>query len=145
MPQSRHHGSLTITRPASAQQDETPYPSVAIKAGQMIMAGEADRAILICGTGLGVAIAANKVAGIRAATAHDAFSVERSILSNDCQIICFGQRVVGQQLMTRLAKEWLGCVLLLLSSFGSPGSSAGSSDWSEPGRRRELDHRSSPS
>lgn len=92
-------------------QDETPYPSVAIKAGEMIVNGEADRAILICGTGLGVAISANKVAGIRAVTAHDSFSVERSILSNDCQIICFGQRVVGQQLMTRLAKEWLGCVV----------------------------------
>lgn len=97
----------------------------------MIMAGEADRAVLICGTGLGVAIAANKVAGIRAATAHDAFSVERSILSNDCQIICFGQRVVGQQLMTRLAKEWLGCVLC--DSGEIPAPRAASSDRSEPG------------
>lgn len=80
----------------------------------MIIGGEADRAILICGTGLGVAISANKVAGIRAATAHDSFSVERSILSNDCQIICFGQRVVGLQLMTRLAKEWLTYVAFQL-------------------------------
>jgi ribose 5-phosphate isomerase B len=58
------------------------YPGVAIAAATKIAAGEADRAILICGTGIGVAISANKVAGIRATVAHDSFSVERSILSN---------------------------------------------------------------
>lgn len=84
------------------------YPSVAIAAGTKIIAGEADRAILFCGTGIGVAIAANKVAGIRATVAHDSFSVERSILSNDCQILTLGQRVIGLQLARRLAKEWLG-------------------------------------
>ena len=67
----------------------------------------ADRAILVCGTGIGVAIAANKVAGIRATVAHDSFSVERSILSNDCQVLTMGQRVIGLQLARRLAKEWL--------------------------------------
>ncbi|QHC58341.1 ribose-5-phosphate isomerase [Rathayibacter sp. VKM Ac-2760] len=86
----------------------TPYPSVAIAAAEMVARGDADRAILICGTGLGVAIAANKVAGIRAVTAHDSFSVERSILSNDAQVLCMGQRVVGIELARRLAKEWLG-------------------------------------
>jgi ribose 5-phosphate isomerase B len=86
----------------------TPYPSVAIAAAQMVASGAADRAILVCGTGLGVAIAANKVPGIRAVTAHDSFSVERAVLSNDAQILCFGQRVVGLELARRLAKEWLG-------------------------------------
>lgn len=70
--------------------------------------GEADRAILICGTGLGVSIAANKVHGIRSVTAHDSFSVERSVLSNDAQVLCLGQRVVGIELARRLVKEWLG-------------------------------------
>ena len=88
--------------------EHTPYPSVAIAAAEMIARGEADRAILICGTGLGVAIAANKVQGIRAVTAHDSFSVERSILSNDVQVLCMGQRVVGVELARRMAKEWLG-------------------------------------
>jgi ribose 5-phosphate isomerase B len=86
------------------------YPSVAITAGKKIAAGEADRAILICGTGIGVAIAANKVPGIRATVAHDSFSVERSILSNDCQILTLGQRVIGLQLARRLAREWVGYV-----------------------------------
>ena len=90
--------------------DGGSYPSVAIAAGEKIRAGEADRAILFCGTGIGVAIAANKVPGIRATVAHDSFSVERSILSNDCQVLTLGQRVIGLQLARRLAKEWLGYV-----------------------------------
>ncbi len=94
---------------AEALKDGT-YPSVAIAAAEKIVAGEADRAILLCGTGIGVAIAANKVKGIRATVAHDSFSVERSVLSNDCQILTLGQRVIGLQLARRLAKEWLGYV-----------------------------------
>ncbi|HEV7566170.1 MAG TPA: ribose-5-phosphate isomerase [Microbacteriaceae bacterium] len=85
----------------------TAYPTVAIQAAEMIARGDADRALLVCGTGLGVAISANKVAGIRAVTAHDSFSVERSVLSNDAQVLCFGQRVVGIELARRLAREWL--------------------------------------
>ena len=87
--------------------EDGSYPSVAIAAGTKISAGEADRAILVCGTGIGVAIAANKVPGIRATVAHDSFSVERSILSNDCQVLTMGQRVIGLQLARRLAAEWL--------------------------------------
>ncbi|MDR6638568.1 ribose-5-phosphate isomerase [Paenarthrobacter nitroguajacolicus] len=85
-----------------------PYPYVGIAAGEMIRDGKADRAILFCGTGIGVAIAANKVPGIRATAAHDPFSVERSILSNDCQVLTMGQRVVGMELARRLAREWIG-------------------------------------
>jgi ribose 5-phosphate isomerase B len=86
----------------------TAYPHIAVDAARLVANGEADRAILICGTGLGVAISANKVPGIRAVTAHDSYSVERSVLSNDAQVLCMGQRVVGIELARRLAKEWLG-------------------------------------
>lgn len=86
------------------------YPQVAIAVAEKIAAGEADRAVLVCGTGIGVAIAANKVEGVRATVAHDSFSVERSILSNDCQVLALGQRVIGLQLARRLVKEWLGYV-----------------------------------
>ena len=55
-----------------------------------------------------MAISANKVPGIRAVTAHDSFSVERAILSNDAQVLCFGQRVIGIELARRLVREWLG-------------------------------------
>ncbi len=85
----------------------TAYPRVAIAAAELIASGEADRALLICGTGLGVAIAANKVPGIRAVTAHDSYSVERGVLSNDAQVLTMGQRVVGIELARRLVREWL--------------------------------------
>lgn len=85
----------------------TDYPHIAVEAARAVAAGDADRALLVCGTGLGMAIAANKVEGVRAVTAHDSFSVERSVLSNDAQILCFGERVVGLELARRLAKEWL--------------------------------------
>lgn len=89
-------------------QDTTAYPHIAVRAARMVADGRADRALLVCGTGLGVAISANKVPGIRAATAHDSYSVERAVLSNDAQVLCMGQRVVGVELARRLAKEWLG-------------------------------------
>jgi ribose 5-phosphate isomerase B len=85
----------------------TPYPHIAIAAAGLIAAGEADRALLICGTGLGVAISANKVPGVRAVTAHDSYSVERAILSNNAQVLCLGQRVIGRELARRLVQEWL--------------------------------------
>lgn len=85
----------------------TAYPRVAIAAAELVARGDADRALLICGTGLGVAISANKVAGIRAVTAHDSFSVERGVLSNDAQILTMGQRVIGIELARRLVREWL--------------------------------------
>lgn len=83
------------------------YPSVAIAAAEAVARGDADRAVLVCGTGIGMAISANKVKGIRATTAHDSYSVERSVLSNDCQVLCLGQRVVGIELARRLVREWL--------------------------------------
>lgn len=87
--------------------EDVDYPHVSVKAAKMIADGQADRGIFICGTGMGVAIAANKVKGIRACTAHDSFSVERLVLSNDAQVLCLGQRVIGVELARRLAKEFL--------------------------------------
>src|SRR3954447_26754247 len=87
--------------------DSTSSPHVAVAAAELVATGEADRALLVCGTGLGVAISANKVPGIRAVTAHDSFSVERSILSNNAQVLTFGQRVIGLELARRLAREWV--------------------------------------
>ncbi|WP_204050411.1 ribose-5-phosphate isomerase [Microbispora siamensis] len=87
---------------------EHSYPHIGLAAAQKVAAGEADRAVLVCGTGIGMAISANKVPGIRATVAHDSYSVERSILSNDCQVLALGQRVIGLHLARRLVKEWLG-------------------------------------
>ncbi len=88
--------------------DSERYPDVAVRAARLVADGKADRALLFCGTGLGVAMSADKVPGIRAVTAHDSYSVERSVLSNNAQVLCMGQRVVGIELARKLVHEWLG-------------------------------------
>lgn len=103
---SHHVTGVTDIGPLSAS-DKTAYPHFAVAAARLVASGAADRAILICGTGLGVAIAANKVKGVRAVTAHDSYSVERAVLSNDAQVLCLGARVVGTELARRLVMEWL--------------------------------------
>jgi ribose 5-phosphate isomerase B len=97
-----------VTDVGVGADETTAYPHVAVSAARLVADGKADRALLICGTGLGVAISANKVHGVRAVTAHDSFSVERSVLSNDAQVLCMGERVIGLELARRLAREWLG-------------------------------------
>jgi ribose 5-phosphate isomerase B len=99
--------------------DSNAYPHVAINVAKSIQEGKANRGLLICGTGLGVAITANKVSGIRAVTAHDSYSVERAVLSNNAQVLCMGQQVVGDKLARRLVGEWLGYV------FDETSASAG--------------------
>ncbi|MCJ1292147.1 hypothetical protein MMC34_003697 [Xylographa carneopallida] len=88
--------------------DSTAYPHIAVDAAELIASGKVDRALLVCGTGLGVAISANKVPGVRAVTAHDSYSVEKSVTSNNAQVLCMGERVVGLELAKRLAGEWVG-------------------------------------
>ena len=103
----QHAGVASVVDVGVDADGHTAYPKVAIAAAELVASGEADRALLVCGTGLGVAIAANKVPGVRAVTAHDSFSVERSVLSNDAQVLTMGQRVVGIELARRLVREWL--------------------------------------
>ena len=103
----QHAGVASVVDVGVDAEGHTAYPKVAIAAAELVASGEADRALLVCGTGLGVAIAANKVPGVRAVTAHDSFSVERSVLSNDAQVLTVGQRVVGIELARRLVREWL--------------------------------------
>jgi ribose 5-phosphate isomerase B len=88
--------------------DNRPYPHVGFDVAQAVARGEARRGLLVCGTGIGMAISANKVPGIRATVAHDSYSVERSVLSNDCQVLTLGARVIGLELAKRLVDEWLG-------------------------------------
>lgn len=98
----------SVTDVGVTADGHTAYPHIAVEAARVVAAGDADRALLFCGTGLGVAIAANKVEGIRAVTAHDSYSVERAILSNNAQVLTMGQRVIGLELARRLVREWLG-------------------------------------
>ena len=90
------------------ESDKTEYPIICIKAAEAVARGEADKAILFGGTGLGEAISANKVHGIRAAVAVDPYSIERSVLSNNCQVLCLGERVIAPEVADRVVGQWLG-------------------------------------
>lgn len=83
------------------------YPDVAVKVAESIAAGECERGILICGTGIGMAISANKVAGIRAAQVSDPYQAERARMSNDAQIMTMGALTTGSEVAKSLVKIWL--------------------------------------
>jgi ribose 5-phosphate isomerase B len=83
------------------------YPDVAFAVAEKVAAGTFPRAILMCGTGIGMAICANKVPGVRAAQAHDTYSAERARKSNDAQILTMGARVIGPELAKTIVDAWL--------------------------------------
>lgn len=83
------------------------YPDIAIRVALAVADHQHDRGLLFCGTGLGMAITANKVPGIRAATCHDTYSAERARKSNDAQILTMGARVIGPELAKTVVDAWL--------------------------------------
>ncbi len=87
--------------------DKVDYPDIAEKVAGAVQRGVSDRGILVCGTGIGMAIAANKVPGVRAAVVHDPYSAERSRKSNDAQILAMGSLVIGPQVARSLVSIWL--------------------------------------
>ncbi len=86
---------------------EITYPQVSFAAAREVVEGRADRAILICGTGVGTAIAANKVAAARAATAHDLLTARGAVENYDAQILCMGQNVIAAPAAWALVDVWL--------------------------------------
>ena len=104
------HAQLAADPRISSLRDmstDTSYPQISFAVAQAIAAGEADRAILICGTGIGTAIAANKVAGIRAASAHDLTSVRGAVENYNAQILCMGQNIIAAPAAWALVDIWL--------------------------------------
>lgn len=97
------------------------YANLSERVAAGVLDGTYDRAILVCGTGIGVCISANKVPGIRAALTHDTYSAERAALSNDAQIITMGARVIGPELAKAVADAWLRET----QNFDKAGKSAG--------------------
>jgi ribose 5-phosphate isomerase B len=89
-------------------EDPTNYPSIAKRVCQKVSESSYQkRGILICGTGIGMSITANKFKGIRAAVCHDAYSAQRSVLSNNCNVLCMGARVIGPELAKTIVDEWI--------------------------------------
>lgn len=95
------------------------YATLSDRVANGVLDGTYDKAILVCGTGIGVSIAANKVPGIRAALTHDTYSAERAALSNNAQIITMGSRVIGPELAKAIADAFLA------QTFDENGRSAG--------------------
>ncbi len=83
------------------------YPDKAREVAEAIRGGEAERALLVCGSGVGAAIAANKIAGIRAAICHDAYSAHQGVEHDDMNVLCLGSEVVGAELAAELARAFL--------------------------------------
>lgn len=83
------------------------YPDIAYTVATAVANGEFERAVLLCGTGIGMAITANKVPGVRAALCHDTYSAEKSRTSNNAQILTMGGRVIGPELAKRILGTWL--------------------------------------
>ncbi len=102
----------------SATNTGAMYPEIGYNLAKEIQAGNYDRGISICGTGLGMAMIANKVEGVYAGVCHDVFSAERLCKSNDAQVITMGERVIGPELAKTIIDAWL------LSEFQGGGSSA---------------------
>lgn len=88
------------------------YPLYGEKVGQAVASGEADLGIAICGTGIGISLAANKVPGIRAAVCSEPYSAKLSRMHNDTNVLCFGARVVGTELAKMIVDEWLSAEFL---------------------------------
>ena len=88
-------------------EESTDYPIYAQLVGKAVVAGEVDYGILICGTGLGMALAANKIKGVRAAVCSEPFTAKMSKEHNNCNILAFGSRVIGGELAKMIVETWL--------------------------------------
>jgi ribose 5-phosphate isomerase B len=87
--------------------DPVDYPDIGVAVAEAVASGDCDRGILVCGTGIGMSITANKVPGVRAALCHDTYSAERARKSNDAQVITMGARVIGPELAKAIIEVWL--------------------------------------
>ena len=84
------------------------YPDVAAMVARAVATGAAERGVVICGSGVGAAIAANKIRGIRACMCHDSFSARQGVEDDDMNVLCFGARVIGDELAAELLRDFLG-------------------------------------
>jgi ribose 5-phosphate isomerase B len=84
------------------------YPDKAREVGEALRSGEAERALLVCGSGVGASVAASKLAGIRAAICHDAYSAHQGVEHDDMNVLCLGSEIVGPELAAELARAFLG-------------------------------------
>jgi ribose 5-phosphate isomerase B len=101
-------GVIVENMGCDSADDPVNYPTIAKRVCESIIASSYEkRGILVCGTGIGMSMTANKFKGIRAAVCHDNFSAERSVLSNNANVLCMGERVIGYELAKKIVGEWI--------------------------------------
>lgn len=88
--------------------DRCDYPDFAIAVAKEILSGNADRGIVVCGSGVGVSVAANKIPGIRAAICHDTYSAHQGVEHDDMNVLCIGGRIIGSELALEIVRSFLG-------------------------------------
>ncbi len=92
--------------------ERVDYPDFGLQAAQQVANGQAERAILICGSGVGMCITANKVKGVRACVCHDAYSARQAVEHDNLNALCLGARIIGPALAEELVKQFLGATFL---------------------------------
>jgi ribose 5-phosphate isomerase B len=100
-------GHTIVDFGTASSNESVDYPDFGIKAAQSVGSGECDRGILICGTGIGMSLVANKVKGVRAAVCHNLYTVEMSRRHNDSNVLCIGADIVNEELLEQKVKLWL--------------------------------------
>ena len=96
-----------VTDTGTMSADPVDYPDYAEAVGQLILAGKADRGVLVCGSGVGASVAANKLPGIRAAVCHDTYSARQGVEHDDMNILVLGARIIGEELARELVRTFL--------------------------------------
>ena len=116
--EERLAGDERVSDVVDLSAPDITYPEVSFRVARAVAEGRADRGVLICGTGVGTAIAANKVPGVRAATAHDLLTVRGSVENYDAQILCMGQNVIAPPAAWALIDIWLDLRHAPASNYG---------------------------
>lgn len=100
-------GHQVIDLGAHSYDAEDDYPDRAAPVAEAVMSGDADRGIIVCGSGIGAAVTANKFRGVRASICHDTYSAAQGVVHDDMNVLCIGGRVVGEAIATELVRAFL--------------------------------------
>ncbi len=103
----KEYGNIEITDHGTYSEDSVDYPDLALKVAEAVASGQAERGIIICGTGIGISIAANKVPGIRAANCHDVYTAQMCREHNNANVLAFGSRVIDSDTAKAIVKTFL--------------------------------------
>ncbi len=101
-------GHEAVDLGADAPQPRVDYPDKAREIGEAVLAGDAERGVLVCGSGVGASVAANKLAGVRAGLCHDTYSAHQGVEHDDMNVLCLGSEVIGAELAAELVRAFLG-------------------------------------